>query len=256
MRLSIIIPQFNMAEMTQSCIDYITNNLKDLEYEIVVVDNGSRDIISDEYKKKVKYVRSENNLLFSGGCNLGAENSSYENLCFLNNDVFVFNGMKECVQFLLATDDFGIIGPKLVFRNGNIQHAGVQIIGDQINGGIFEHRYRGFSPSHPQANKTREYSCVTGACLFIRKEDFQKVGGFSTEFKNGYEDNDLCFKVKYQLGKKVIYYPHTFMYHLENQTPRDPSIIFNSENHIMFFNKWKDKIKIDKTLYDEMDMPK
>ncbi len=243
--LSIIIPQFNLSLMTMACIDYVINSIKFKNYEIILVDNGSTEQIQDSYKGKVRYIRSENNLMFSGGCNLGAKEATGNVLCFLNNDVMVKQGILECSAKLLFNENIGIVGPKLLYPNGRIQHAGVRVVGNERNGAIFDHIYRNQDSNLLQANVQKDYQSVTGACMFIRKEDFDKVEGFDIGYVNGYEDNDLCMKVIHNLGKRVIYLPCTEMIHLENQTPRDKSNTRNDANHNLFCDRWLGKLKID-----------
>lgn len=252
--LSIIIPQYNLARMTEDCVYTLQNLNLSIPHEIIVVDNGSTDKISPSLAHEIVYIESKENLMFSGGCNLGAAAARGTVLCFLNNDVIVYEGIKECVEKLLESEQHGIVGPKLLYPDGKIQHAGVRVIGTKPYENIFDHIYRNLPSDYLPANMIREYQAVTGACIFIRKTDFDRVGGFSTEFKNGYEDSDLCMNIIHGLGKKVIYFPHTNMVHLENKTPRNNTNSFNKENHIIFCEKWSDKLRKDALRWLEADL--
>jgi len=251
--ISIVILAYNKAKMTERCIDYIERNVTGITYEIILIDNASTDVISEKYKSKVRYIRNEENLMFAKGCNQGASLAKYDTLCFLNNDVYIWRGFEDAVKFLNSDSSYGIVGVKLLYENGNIQHAGVEIVGNRLEQNITNHRYRGLRGNHPPANLIREYQNVTAACLFMRKADFEAVGGFSTEYINNFEDNDLCFKVKFQLNKKVMYYPHVFMQHLEAQSPRDETNFKFAHNHKLFYEKWKDKLEIDTDKWDLID---
>ncbi len=253
MKLSIIIPVYNMPEMTADCI-YNLQNLNLTDTEIIVVDNGSKDAISLSLQNEVKYVRSETNLMFSGGCNMGASIATGEVLCFLNNDVMVSDGINGCVEKLLENESIGIVGPKLLYPNNTIQHAGVRVIGTKVYENIFDHIYRGLPSDYLPANMEREYQAVTGACMFIRKKDFDSIGGFDTAYKNGYEDSDVCMKVIHSLNKNVLYFPNTSMVHLENKTPRDISNSFNKENHVIFCERWQSSLRIDYLKWTECDL--
>jgi len=248
---SIIVPQFNNAKMTEECIDSITNNTI-LPHEIVIVDNGSDDKISDEYKEKVTYVKIKENALFAGGCNRGAEVAKHDYLCFLNNDILLQSGWEDCVEYLHDHEDVGLVGPKLLYPNGTIQHAGVQVIGTDYERPTFDHRYRHLPQWDPRVNEIREYQCMTGACFFLSKANFNEIGGFDTGYRNGYEDNDLCFKVRFDLNKKVVYYPQSVATHLESIT--SSTCEYKEEpNKRLFFDKWGDKIREDKTHWDRVD---
>jgi GT2 family glycosyltransferase len=239
--------------MTEECIDSIINNTL-VEHEIVIVDNGSREEerISDTYRKKVTYIRLEENINFAGGCNTGAAKAKYPLLCFMNNDILLKSGWDDIVGFMAENPSAGIVGPKLLYPNGNIQHAGVQVLGTSYNGNVFDHRYRHFPSNHPFVNEQREYQCLTGACFFISKQDFETVGGFDTGYKNGYEDNDLCFKVRFQLNKKVIYYPLSEVIHKESVTSSKVSYA-EAPNKTLFFQRWADKLVEDKSKWDRID---
>lgn len=254
--LSIIIPQYNKSKMTEECIKSIIENTSE-KFEIVLVDNGSSEQISDEYKKLVIYVKSEKNIYFAGGCNIGEKNASGNILCFLNNDTIVKKGWDLAVKELLSSDDIGIVGIKMIYPDGRIQHAGMEVWCDDVKNcrDFFNHRYRFFDSRDFRVNEKREYQAVTGACLFIRKEDFNKVGGFSEEYINCYEDIDLNFKVKYDLKKRIIYFPESEIIHKESQTINETNIK-NWDSYKIFYEKWKDVLKEDKTFWDKYDNEK
>jgi len=238
--------------MTQNCIDSVIKSTK-VPYEIILVDNGSTEEISQEYKDKVKYHKSETNRMFAGGCNWGAELAAYDNLCFLNNDTIVSEGWDKPSSYLLTSDDIGMVGVKLLYPDNTIQHAGVEVCAKSPEGSIFNHRYRHAPSDYIHANHIREYECVTGAVIFIRKSDFNAVNGFSDDYVNSHEDNDLCYKLKFDLNKRIMYYPHVRIYHLETKTPRNPSNFKYAENNAKFYNKWKDKLVVDIGIWNNVD---
>jgi GT2 family glycosyltransferase len=252
MSLSIIIPVFNLPEMTQQCIDSVIKNTK-IPYEIVLIDNGSKEEISEEYKKKVAYYKSPINLMFAKGCNWGAEKAIYPNLCFLNNDTIVTEGWDKPLEYMLRSEDIGLVGVKLLYPDNTIQHAGVEVFNGSPVGGMFNHRYRHQPSNYVHANHIREYGSITGACIFMRKDDFNAVGGFCDDYLNSHEDMDLCYKVKYNLNKKNMYYPDVTIYHLETKTPRDSSNFAYASNSEKFFEKWKDKIFVDILIWNDVD---
>ena len=250
-RFSIIIPQLNKAQMTEQCIDSVINNTI-MPYEIILVDNGSTEEISDKYKKKVTYVKSDTNLLFHGGCNLGASKAKNDYLCFLNNDILLQSGWEDCLEYLSEHEDVGLIGPKLLYPNGTIQHAGVQVLDTRYETATFDHRYRGFAQWDPRVNEIREYQCMTGALFFVRKNDWEAVGGLDDGYHNGYEDNDLCFKIRFNLNKKVVYFPQSVATHLESVT--SSTVPYSEEpNKKRFFERWGDKLKEDRSYWDRVD---
>lgn len=153
---------------------------------------------------------------FSRKCNLGALAASGDLLCFLNDDVspVTEDWLMEMVG-LIQDPEVGMVGAKLLFADGSIQHAG--------------HRYDGL-PSHTAlmegaasladgglAQLTSERSGVTAACALMRKSDFLNVGGFSNSLPLNYNDVDLCLKVR-ATGARIVYTPHAVLEHYESQS--------------------------------------
>lgn len=251
-KFSIVLLQYNMAEMTHTCIDSILR-LHGGECEIVLVDNFSTEQISNEYKNKVKYIRSDRNIYFSGGMNLGVKNCSNEIICLLNNDIILNAPINNLIDFFEA-NSVGILGTKLLYSDRSIQHAGCQVLLPADGNIGFNHRYMGCPENHPPANVIREYQAITGAFMLVNKEDFNKINGFSEDYIMGFEDNDLCLKMKFELGKKIIYHPGADITHLWNKTPR--TVFLNSfyeNNYRLFSERWKNKLIPDSAMFDQMD---
>jgi len=252
-RFSIVIPQYNLSKMTENLINLLSKNTFN-EKEVIIVDNGSSDIISKEYQDKVKYIRNDKNNFFAKACNIGSDLVESDIICFLNNDIEVGEEWdKISIELLLNYKDCGIVGSKLLYPNGLIQHAGVQVIGTKREGDIFDHRYMRMPHDYFFANKIREYQSVTGACIFLKKEDFFKVGKFSEEYINGYEDNDLCFKFLHNINKKIVYNPFANITHFHGKTERNEVNKKDRNNHDLFFNKWGMKLIEDKSKWDSED---
>lgn len=246
--LSIIIPQLNKSEMTENCIDSIVDVTSE-PYEIVLVDNGSIDVISEEHKKRVVYVRSETNLNFAGGCNLGASKTTGDKLCFLNNDTVALYDWEKAADLL--SNEIGIVGSKLLYPDGTLQHAGMEHIelrpGEPVS---FEHRFRGKAGNHTEANVDAICPVVTGACLFITKADFDEVKGFDEEYRNWFEDVDLCFKVRYELNKKILYSHKSKLVHLESATGKELNMTpMHVHSRVYFYQKWGNIFPSERALW-------
>ncbi len=250
-QLSIIIPQYNQAAMTERCIDLVLE-MSTGEFELIVVDNGSTDEISATHKEQVKFIKNAENLMFAKGCNTGAQQATGDILCFLNNDIEVSSGWDSCAEIVRANSEIGLLGPKLIYPDMTIQHAGMEVLSTDINGAVFNHRYRHFDPRHPFVNQTRSYQCITGACVFVRAEDFEKVGGFDELYVNGYEDADLCFKIRLDLNKLTIYYPEVTLMHKESVTSSKMNYQ-EAPNKIRFFNKWGKHLVEDHSKWNALD---
>lgn len=216
---SIIIPIWNKVELTRQCLTALASNTTDVSFEVIIVDNGSTDGTEEfltELKGDVRIIRNDQNLGFAKACNQGARAARGQYLVFLNNDTIPQpNWLKPLIEEVEEHQDVGIVGGKLLFADGSIQHAGVVFMRSRLSP---YHIYQSASGTDSGVNQRREYQAVTAACMLIRRELFEAVEGFDEGFINGFEDVDLCLKVR-EKGFHVIYQPRSVVYHLESQTP-------------------------------------
>jgi GT2 family glycosyltransferase len=243
---SIVIPVYNRAALTRRCLDaLLASPPEEAEPEIVVVDDGSSDSTSQllaDYGDHVRVVRHERNVGFAAACNDGVEAASGEWLVFLNNDTIPQPGWLDALlRYAHGRDRLGLVGAKLLFPNGSIQHAGV-VFAKNLSP---HHIYAGFPGDHPAVNKSREFQAVTAACALIRRELFGEVGAFDAAFLNGYEDVDLCFRLR-RLGYEVHYCHESVASHLESAT-RD--FLPDAANFALFLERWSDVVCQDDFLY-------
>lgn len=227
-KVSIIIPTRDKLDLLEKCVAGLLNNTSYENIEIIIVDNGSVEdktlLYFENIKKEnnVKVIRVDEPFNFSRLNNIGVREATGELLCFLNNDIEVISNdwLSEMVSQILP-EEVGVVGAKLLYENGNIQHSGV-ILGIY---GVACHSNR-----HQPGNSTkffghsqllRNVSAVTGACLLAKKDIFLKVGGFDEEkFQVGFNDVDLCLKIR-ALDKYIIYDPYAVLYHKESASRGD-----------------------------------
>src|SRR6266852_986541 len=217
-RCSVIIPVYNKASLTRQCLNRLLPRVADAEdFEIVVVDDASSDLtprLLAAYGDRIQVVTHDTNRGFATSCNDGASAASGEYLVFLNNDTVPLDGWLETlVGYADTHPKAAVIGSKLLFPDGTVQHAGMVICQDRYP----RHIYMGFPGEHPAVNKSRRYQIVTGACALIRRERFWEVGGFDTTYQNSYEDVELCLRLG-KLGYEVHYCHESVLYHLESAT--------------------------------------
>ena len=249
--LSIIIPVFNKIELTLNCLRSLNDLQANVNFEVIIIDNNSQDSteieiqkLKDKLKYKLYYKKNNSNLGFAKANNLAVELASYDNLLFLNNDTVAKMDFLTIPLKYLNNSKVGIVGIKLLYPDNLIQHAG--IVFNHLNKP--EHLFRFYKSTHPLANGVYELQAVTGACLFIRKEIFKMVNGFDEQYINGWEDMDICFKVR-QAGYKVLYTGEVEIYHLESQSER--RLNFAKNNETLFFNKYASNIENDKEKFYE-----
>ncbi|KYH32685.1 glycosyltransferase [Neomoorella mulderi] len=234
---SIIIPVFNNWEYTRRCLLSLEAAGYRDKAEVIVVDNASSDETPAEIKTQfpwVKSIRHEQNLGFAKACNRGAEAARGKYLVFLNNDTEVKKGWLEAlINALEKETSAGIVGSKLLYPDGRLQHAGVEITYPGSSFPIYARHLRYGQPDVPDTRQ--EVDAVTGASMLIRRDVFYGLCGFEEAYQNGYEDVDLCLKARAR-GYRIIYEPTSQAVHYESKT----SGRFNNElkNFNLFHRRW------------------
>lgn len=255
---SIIIPVHNRASTTRQCLDTLLSRT-DLEAhaEIIVVDDASVDLtlkMLASYHGRIKVVRHAVATGFATACNDGALAATGSHLVFLNNDTIPQPGwLDRLVEYAADHPRAAIVGSKLLYRDGRVQHAGVVI----AQNGFPTHIYGGFPCDHPAVNKSRRFQAVTAASMLARRDVFERVGGFDTAFVNGYEDVDLCLRIG-ELGHEVHYCHESVAWHLEALTRRldcGPRDLADHEQHngTLFAATWGRRVQRDEVRYYEED---
>jgi GT2 family glycosyltransferase len=211
--VSIVIPTFNRAEHLYQCLESILA-FADVPFELIVVDDCSSDATPDLLKKcsNVQIVRNERNLEFIGTCNRGASLAKGRYILFLNNDVSATpRWLSTLVKTMEQYPKCGAVGAKLVRPNGTLQEAGSIVWQDGSALGYG----RDDDPLKPECCYLREVDYCSAACLLVRAELFQKLGGFDELYLPAYyEDSDLCIAIR-KLGYKVVYQPQATVFHHE-----------------------------------------
>lgn len=215
-KISIIIVNYQSEQPLLGCLASIYKNLKKQEaIEIIVVNNDeSKKLVRlREQFPAIKIIENEKNLGYGGASNLGAKSAEGEVLFFLNPDTEVLSAnIEEMLVELKKNKELAILGTHLVEVDGKDQwwNAGVEItLGDIILNNLRIIR----SKKIWQSPKKREVDWVSGAALLIKKEVFEKIGGFDQNLFLYFEDIDLCRRAK-KLGKKVLYFPEFSVKHL------------------------------------------
>lgn len=158
---------------------------------------------------------------FARACNLGASNARGSILMFVNSDVFPRHtgwatGLSDVLK---SNEDIGIVSPRLLFPDGGLQHAGmVPIWREALGIWSNHHPQMGFDPALDAHHTLSKVPLVSGACVALRKRDFDAVQGWTEDYLIGdYEDSDLCLKLR-ELGMASAYAPEIEMTHIERQS--------------------------------------
>jgi GT2 family glycosyltransferase len=164
-------------------------------------------------------VRGSEQFDFSAAINIGAAHADGDLLLLLNDDVQIIDDdFLETMIGLIQDVGVGVVGCRLLYADGTLQHAG-----HVYNGGAY-HAFLGHGTDQPGPNGLllvdREVSGVTAACMLVRRAVFEEVGGFSRSFPVNFNDVDFCLKVRRQ-GHRILYTPHASLYHFESGTRRN-----------------------------------
>ena len=240
--VSIIIPIFNNPYQLKNCLEAIKKNTQYKNYEVILVDNNSFDKKSLEVIKKSSHraIRYSYAFNYSKINNFAARYAKGEYLLFLNNDTMPTGNWLVPMLCECQKEGVGIVGSKLLYNDNTIQHAGLDFDAKILR---FSHPYQHQIATIKEASYIKEVPAVTGACLMIKKELFEKVRGFDEDYWVEFQDVDLCFKVR-ELGFKVIYTPYSVVYHQEGATRNLVSEKTSLYDSFRLRKKWLDNYLI------------
>jgi len=219
--------------------------VKDINFEIIIIDNCSSDNISEQLLKypKVNFYRNEKNLGFGKACNLGAEYAKGKYLFFVNSDIVLQgNPIKPMVEFYEKNDCVGIIGGQLKFPNEKYQKSsyGFPSISKRLLEllGIKKFLTKDFLPKPKGLHKFIRVQAVKGAFFVISKTLFQKIGKFDEFYFMYVEDIDLSYQVKLFNYENYLYLTDSIVHlgwNVEN--PADSFGFINRNRGLIYFYK-------------------
>ena len=223
--LSIIIVNWNSREFLRKCLLSLHDYAGNIAHEIIVVDNASFDgceeMLHSEFPDVV-FIQAGKNLGFSRGNNLGVERSSGRHLLFLNPDTeIVGDALTTLVAVANGNPQVGIVGARLLNTDWTVQMESIRAFPSLLNQILESHYLKSRFPRlsiwgmRPLFDRADDLACVdvvSGACLLIKREAFERVGRFSTEYFMYSEDVDLCYKVK-EAGWTTVYVDRAVVVH-------------------------------------------
>ena len=256
-RVSILIPFKDQSVTTRRCVTCILDQTAYDNYEIVLIDNWSNNPDTSEWldglrgHPRVRIVRVEERFNYSRLNNQAARLLNTDYLLFMNNDIFVAqrDWLRLMVDEALADPNVGIVGVKLLYPNGTVQHGGV-VLGV---GGVADHVFR-YHPANQAGYSFRaiipqDMSAVTAACMLCRSDAFHEVGMFDeARLSVAFNDVDLCLKVG-QAGYRIVFTPAVVAEHHESLS-RGSDLAehnlarFYEENQVMM-DRWGPLIRRD-----------
>ncbi len=228
MQMSVIIVSWNVRDHLRRCLASIQETTQDLEYEVIVVDNDSDDqsveMIQEEFPE-VTIIASNTNLGFGTANNRGAEIATGDVFFILNDDtVLQENSLKKVYDKMISEKEIGVLGYHLVHPDGSHQDSvrAYPRVFDQLL--LLTKLHNIFPNIAPMKRyfardfdytKEQDVDQVMGACMVIRRDIFQKAGGFDENFFVWFEEVDLQKRIQDEQNLRIVYSPFTEMIHVK-----------------------------------------
>ncbi len=236
--VSIVIPVYNQYKYTHACLWSILNNTENFEYEIIIGDDNSSDETMHIAKKieGITVVRNEQNLGFLLNTNNAVSHARGKYIVLMNNDIIVRkNWLDSLLKTIEQDEKVGYVGGKYLEGSGLVHEAGSFVDKNGYTG--FYHQLE--RAKSKEVNKLKEVDYCSACGVIFKKEVWDKIGGFDEIFSPGYyEDVDLCYQIKYNLGLKIVYQPECEMYHFHGQTHGEKATKQSALNRAKFVQKW------------------
>ncbi|MCW8803671.1 MAG: glycosyltransferase, partial [Ignavibacteriaceae bacterium] len=247
--LSIIIVNYNVNEFLQNLLNSIDKASSNISKEIIVIDNASDDGSVEVIKEKfpsVKLIENKINVGFGRANNQGLEIAKGKFILFINPDCIVSEDtFDKMVSFFESHSECGLAGCKILNSDGTLQLAcrrsfpGPWTSFTKVTGlsNLFSKNriFARYNLTFLDENKTYEVDAVSGSFMMVRKEVYEKVGGFDERFFMYGEDLDLCYRVQ-KAGYKVYYVHNTQIIHYKGESTKrsnlDETKLFYDAMHI------------------------
>ena len=252
--VSILIPNMDHIDILNRCIRSVEEKTSYGNYEILIVENNSRDESTFEYydlicKKydNIRLIKWDGKFNFSAINNFAMQEAKGKYFIYLNNDIEIITPrwIEEMLMYV-QRDDVGAAGAMLYYPDNTIQHAGV-IIG---LGGVAGHSHKYFRRGDPgymsRLTLVQNLSAVTAACMMVKASVAREVGGFDEKLAVAFNDVDLCMKIR-AAGYLIVFTPFAQAYHYESKSrgpENTPEKVRRFNGEIDYFkSKWGEVIE-------------
>ncbi len=223
-KISVIIVNYNAGKYLGRCLEsFKANPAEGFDTEVIVVDNCSTDGSADMAAEKfpwVKIIENKQNAGFAAANNIGARNSSGEYLLFANPDIEILpHSIELMLNYLKSSSDIAAVAPQIISEDGSIYPSCwnfPNLIMELWDATKFK-KY--FPKSRISLLRKRKFypkqtfvEIVSGACVMIRKDAYEDIGGWDEDYFLYFEDDDLCYRLN-KAGWLVSYYPESKVIH-------------------------------------------
>ncbi|MEA5136731.1 MAG: glycosyltransferase family 2 protein [Candidatus Fimivivens sp.] len=259
--VSIIIPNKDHIDDLKKCIDSVESLSEYKNKEIIIVENNSTETATFEYYNEITAVKRNIKVIYWDGVfnysrinNFAVGHAQGKYLLFLNNDIEVITPRWiENMLMFCQRSDVGAAGAMLYYPDDTVQHAGVIVGLGSVAGHSHKYYRRGESGFMLRMTIAQNLSAVTAACMMVRRDVFQLVGGFDEEYAVAFNDVDLCMKIR-KAGYLIVWTPYAELYHYESKSrgaddSPDKKKRFNSEV-ALFQSRWATELETGDPYYN------
>ncbi len=231
-KLSIIVVHHKNPPILRLCLKSIRNSIKDLDYEVIVVDSAtseeSRNLVIEEFPE-VRLVSFKENTGYSKGVNMGIKKAQGEYIFVLNPDIVVFDdSINKIIKLMEQNSDIGMVGPSLLNFNNTRQHSSFRFYTPLVilcrrtflgRLPYFKNILNKFLLKDKDLTKIQDADWIMGSAMMTSRKNIEKVGLMDDRFFLYFEDVDWC-KRFWNNGLRVVYYPEAKMYHYYQRKSR------------------------------------
>jgi GT2 family glycosyltransferase len=242
--LSIIIVNYNAEKLLRECLESVFRFQKDLNFEMILIDNHSQDGSMEMVKKRfpqVRLVENKRNLGFSAACNQGIKSSRGRYLLLLNPDTeFTGGGVTGMIEFMESHRPAGICGPRMVDPEGKVQFSCRSFPSYLTAISSRQSVLNRLFPDNPlsktyllkdrNGSRQSEVDWVSGSAMLVRREVFEKIGLLDESFFMYVEDVDFCYRAK-KANLQVHFVPEVTIVHHIGQSTRRRRMRMRVEHH-------------------------
>ena len=261
MDLSIIIVNYNTSKLIIQALNSVYKNSKNINFEIIVVDNASKDDSVEMIKKhfpQVILIQNNENLGFSKANNIAIKRSIGEYILLLNSDTIVMEDtLEKMIKYMNDNPDVGASGCKVVLPDGSLDKACKRSFPTPQNAlynalkldRLFPQSkvFGEYNLTYLDENEIHDVDCLVGAFMMVRREVIEQVGLLDEDFFMYGEDIDWCYRIK-QAGWRIVYYPKTKIIHYKggSSKKKNTKIIyeFHKAMYLFFEKHYKDRYSI------------
>ncbi len=264
MQLSIIILNYNVRYFLELCVLSVQNAIQNLDAEIIVIDNNSKDDSCEMMKNRfpnIKLIENKENVGFPKGNNIGVSQAKGEYICILNPDTVVAEDtFSRVLAFAKKQKDLGIIGVKLIDGTGNFlpeSKRGVPtpfVAFSKITGlyKIFPKTFGKYYAQHLSENETGKVEILVGAFMLMKRDLYNEIGGFDENCFMYSDDIDLSY-MTFKKGKSNYYFHETSVMHYKGEsTVKDGIYMKRNQQAMNFFFKKHFRVSFFFTVFMKM----